>query len=75
MTYIMPSSSIIASILDMQELFDIQGGFQFNFYRKKKNNLQKCYMKTFLKSFTVLLKQETQELLSNTIESNDPIVL
>ena len=32
-------------------------------------------MKTFLKSFTVLLKQETQELLSNTIESNDPIVL
>ena len=32
-------------------------------------------MNAFLKSFTVLLKQETQELLSNTTENNDPIVL
>ena len=74
MTYVMPIYSIIGSILDMQELFDIQEVFQFNFYRQK-NNLQKFYMDAFLKSFTVLLKQETQELFSNTIENNDPIVL
>ena len=57
----------------MKELFGIQEMFQFNFYRQK-NNLQKCYMNAFLKSFTVLLKQKTQKLLSNTIENNDPIV-
>ena len=74
MTYVMPVYSIIGSILDMQELFDIQEVFQFNFYRQK-NNLQKFYMDAFLKSFTVLLKQETKELFSNTIENNDPIVL
>ena len=73
MTYVMTISSIIASILDMKELFGIQEVFQFNFYRQK-NNLQKCYMNAFLKSFTVLLKQKTQKLLSNTIENNDPIV-
>ena len=32
-------------------------------------------MNAFLKPFTVLLKQETQELLSNITENNDPIVL
>ena len=35
MTYVMPISSIIASILDMQELFEIQELLQFNFYGQK----------------------------------------
>ena len=35
MIYVMPISSIIASIIDMQELFDIQELFKFNFYGQK----------------------------------------
>ena len=72
MTYVMPISSIIASILDMQELFDNKSCS--NSTSMDKKNLQKCYMNAFLKCFTVLLKQKTQKLLSNTIENNDPIV-
>ena len=56
----------------MQELFDNKSCS--NSTSMDKKNLQKCYMNAFLKCFTVLLKQKTQKLLSNTIENNDPIV-
>ena len=60
MTYVMPISSVIASILDMQELFDMQEGFQFNFYRKKT-----IYESVIWKLFWNLLQSFSNKKLKN----------